>query len=165
MNRVLIVFHSRSGATAAVARQLAGMLEADLDEVVAIRPLLGRLGFARCLIQSFRRERPDIATARDPADYDLVIIGSPVWAGRLAAPMRTYLTRHADRLPTLAAFCTSGSGSSGELFGEIRSLIGRAPRTSLSLSRDEVMGGQVAGDLAIWARDLNVAARLTVRAA
>ncbi|WP_374389416.1 flavodoxin family protein [Brevundimonas sp.] len=140
MSDVLVVYYSRSGTTETAARRLANILDADLDEVVALQGYDGILGFLRCVYQAGRRERPDIATGKDPSQYRLVIVGSPVWAGRLAAPLRTYLDRHREALSAVAAFCTSESGDGRPVFeqmdaqpsGRLQASVIRRSRTSSS---------------------------------
>ena len=81
MAEVLVVFYSRSGTTAVVARRLAESLGADLDEITAIGPYLSVAGFLQCIFEATRGDRPDIATGRNPSGYRMVVLGSPVWAG------------------------------------------------------------------------------------
>lgn len=158
MAEVLVVFYSRSGTTASVARRLAKCLGADLDEITAIRPYVGVAGFLRCIFEATRGDRPDIATGRNPSGYRMVVLGSPVWAGCLAAPMRSYLIAHRHHLPPAAAFCTSGSGAAEPVFRQIRQLLeGRPLGATLSLTQDAVLSGAAFEDITRWARDLNAA--------
>lgn len=155
MSEALVVFYSRSGTTAAAARRLAECLGADLDEITAIRPYVGVAGFLRCIFEATRGDRPDIAARRKPSGYRLVVLGSPVWAGCLAAPMRTYLLAYRHPLPSVAAFCTSGSGSAEPVFRQIRKLLeGRPLQATLSLSQDAVLSGAAFEDITRWASDL-----------
>jgi hypothetical protein len=54
----------------------------------------------------------------DPASYDLVIVGTPVWASTLSAPVRTYLTKLKERFNRIAFYCTCGGGK-GTAFEEM----------------------------------------------
>lgn len=160
MAKVLVVFYSRSGTTAAAARQLAGCLEADVDEIRPIRPYSGVAGFLRCIFEATRRDRPDITTGRNPADYRMVVLGSPVWAGCLASPMRSWLSAHRHHLPPASAFCTSGSGMAEPVFRQIRQILGERPlQSTLSLSQKAVLSGAASDDIGRWASDLNTASR------
>lgn len=166
MADVLVVHYSRTGTTAAAARRLADALGADLEAIRAAPSYDGGLGFLRCIFEATRRDLPEIERGRDPAGYRLVIVGSPVWAGCLASPVRAYLTRWRDRLPHMAAFCTSGSGSAGTVFAQIQELAGDRPLlATLSLAQEAVVNGTAAGRITVWARDLDVAGRTAVSAA
>ncbi|MGZ9098719.1 MAG: flavodoxin family protein [Brevundimonas sp.] len=160
MAKVLVVFYSRSGTTAAAARQLAGRLEADVDEIRPIRPYSGVAGFLRCIFEATRRDRPEITTGRNPADYRMVVLGSPVWAGCLASPMRSYLSAHHCHLPATSAFCTSGSGMAEPVFRQIRQILGERPlQSTLSLSQKAVLSGAASEEIRRWASNLQAQPR------
>lgn len=166
MADVLVAHYSRTGTTAVAARRLADALGADLEAIRVAPSYGGGLGFLRCIFEATRRDLPEIETGRDPAAYRLVIVGSPVWAGCLASPVRAYLTRWRDRLPHMAAFCTSGSGSAEAVFAEIQEIVGDRPLlATLSLSQDAVVKGTAAERITAWARDLEALGRAVPAAA
>jgi flavodoxin len=91
MAHILVVYYSLTGHTRQVARQIAETCGADIDPIVDVagrqyRPWdMFRLG-----MQAIFRRGDDIREAIfDPSDYDLVVIGTPVWAGRMASPVLT----------------------------------------------------------------------------
>lgn len=160
MAEVLVVFYSRSGTTAAAARRLAECLEADVDEIHPVRPYAGVAGVLRGVFEAARRRRPDITTGRNPTDYRLVVLGSPVWAGCLAPPMRSWLSAHQHHLPRVSAFCTSGSGMAEPVFRQIRQILGeRSLQSTLSLSQKAVLSGAASEDIGRWASDLKTESR------
>jgi hypothetical protein len=80
-------------------------------------------------------------SGHDPA-YSLVVIGSPVWAGRLSPPMRSYLQSLDGRIERTAAFWVSGSGAPYRSIGaEIARLTKRSPVATASFSQREVDRG------------------------
>lgn len=84
--------------------------------------------------------------SRNPANYATVIIGSPVWAGRLSAPMRGYLMRVRGQIGPVAAFRVSGSGVAyTAVFAEIEQLTGRRLVATASFGEREV--GTAAADV------------------
>ena len=92
MKRTLIVFHSRTGHTKRVAQALARRLDADLDEIRIVQPLDGIAGYAMCAIEAVAGLTPALRPMRhDPAAYELVVIGAPVWFWSLASPVRSWL--------------------------------------------------------------------------
>jgi hypothetical protein len=101
----------------------------------------GRSGFLKGVLHSLFRKAPPVDCERDPADYSVVIIGSPVWAGRLSAPMRSYLTRFPGRIGPVAALWVSGSGLAyKKVRAEIEQLTGRTLLTAASFTEQEVRG-------------------------
>ena len=47
-------------------------------------------------------------TAKSPADYDLIIVGTPVWAGRPTPAICTYLKKNDFSGKKIAIFLTQG---------------------------------------------------------
>ena len=120
MNRVLVVCYSRGGTTRRVAEQLAESLEADLDEIEEADGRSGGFGYVRSALEALAKGLPTIRTRRDPSDYDQVIIGTPVWAGTMASPIRSYLFRHQGRLPRLAFFAVMGGQGAERVLREMQ---------------------------------------------
>lgn len=156
MAEVLVTWFSRSGSTAKAARALAQRLGADAQPIVTPVSYRGMRGFARALWDALRHRRPQIAVAADPTRYDLVVLGGPVWAGRPAAPLRTFLRRYGPRIRSLAAFCVSGSGAAYDgVFDEMADLAGHRPMATLSLPERQVATGEAGSALADFAAALN----------
>jgi hypothetical protein len=157
MAGTLIVYFSRSGAVEAAVVSLAGRLKADIDSIRPRASYAGRRGYLRAIWQSIRSVAPEVGFSRDPATYDLVVLGFPIWAGKLAAPMRGYLRRNGPRMARTAAFCVSGSGMAyGKAFAEIARLGAPAPAQTLSLADRRVRGRTAEGELARFAESLRL---------
>ncbi len=137
---VLIVYYSRSGTTRKVAEDLSAVLQCDIEEIVETRSRVGILGYLRSAMEA-RRQRPSITTAsatKDPSLYDLIIVGTPVWAWAVSSPVRAYLLANRVRLPAVAFFCTCGGGGSDSAFAQMKQLAGKAPRACLFLTARQV---------------------------
>lgn len=124
--RILVVYYSLSGNTERVARDLARILDADLEQIREHTWRRGFLGHVRAVIDTLR-ERPArvFGPVKDPGAYSLVIVGTPVWAGRITPAARTYLESIRDRAAGIACFTTSGGPAPGKLAPGIEALIGR----------------------------------------
>jgi flavodoxin len=139
MAKILVAYFSRSGVTGQLAFRLAANLGADLETMRPMTRYTGGSGFLKGVLHSLFRRAPPVDCGRDPADYSVVIIGSPVWVGRLSAPMRSYLKRYRDRIGSVAAFWVSGSGLAYKQVGaEIEQLTGRTLLTAASFTEQEV---------------------------
>ncbi|MFM9916752.1 MAG: flavodoxin family protein [Rhizobacter sp.] len=126
--RVLVVFFAHSGHTRYVASEIARRCGAQLEEVLDARPHAGACEALRYIGDSLIGATPPIeAVLNDPSDYDLVILGTPVWAWRIASPMRSYVRRHAQRFKQVAFFCTEGGLGDRLVFAELGHLCGRDP--------------------------------------
>ncbi|WP_051361861.1 flavodoxin family protein [Solimonas soli] len=123
MKDALIVYYSRSGNTRRLAQQLAARLDADLEEIRERRGRGGALGFLRSLYDALREREPPIEPPNlDASGYKVVIVGSPVWTGHVAAPVRRYLTQYAGALRRLAFFCTYRDAGGPEALAEMAAL-------------------------------------------
>jgi hypothetical protein len=78
MARILIAYFSRSGATARVAEQLSAKLGADLDRIDCEYSYAGTGGYFKGIAHSLLRREAPIRYQRDPENFSMVIIGSPV---------------------------------------------------------------------------------------
>jgi flavodoxin len=146
MTKTLIVYHSRSGYTRRIAHELARRLDADLDEIRIVQPMKGVLGYALCAMEAIAGLAPALRPARkDPAAYDMVVVGTPVWFWSLASPVRSWLESHPLPGRRLAFFCTMGGSGAGRVFDAMRQISGCTPRVTLALTDDEIDRGRLEG--------------------
>lgn len=158
MKRTLIVYHSRSGNTRRVAQALAQRLDADLDEIRIVQPMQGALGYLMCAIESMAALTPALRPAhRNPARYDLVVVGTPVWFWNVASPVRSWLEAHPLK-QRVAFFCTMGGSGGERAFATMAALAGHEPIATLALTQGEVEVGAFDAKLAAFARRLAVPA-------
>ena len=101
MRDVLCVYYSRSGNTKKVMKSIAAELNAEL---VQLTDGVERGGPAA---------RPN-ETERRRENYRLVIIGTPVWAGRCSSVVRSFLKQHGKELNRVAYVLTRGSEHKSE---------------------------------------------------
>jgi len=61
---------------------------------------------------------------KNPADYDLIIIGTPVWNSTMAPPVRSFLDNCSSAVKRAALFCCYSGGVS-KTFAEMKELLGK----------------------------------------
>jgi menaquinone-dependent protoporphyrinogen IX oxidase len=138
--KVIVSYFSRTGTTRAVAGAIAAALNADIEEISDGKDRRGPAGYLRTIVEAIRKRPVAIAPAkRDPAAYDLVVVGTPVWAWSPSALVRTYLAANASRLPQVAFFCVMGATGSERTFAQMRSLAGKSPRGTIAFTTREVV--------------------------
>lgn len=136
--RILVVYYSRSGTTRRIAEALSSALDGSLEEVLEARNRSGILGYWRSLVEARSKRPSDILPARnDPSDFDLVVVGTPVWAWSVSSPIRAYLSANKQRLPAIAFFCTMGGRGSDTAFAQMQEIAGKAPRATCALAARE----------------------------
>ncbi len=105
----LIVFYTRTGNARFVAETIAAQIGADIEEVIDLKKRSGVLGYLRGGGDARRGKETDIGTTkRSPSDYDLIIIGTPIWAGRPTPAITTYLKKNDLSGKKVAVFFTQG---------------------------------------------------------
>ena len=137
--KALVVFYSKTGITKEIAVHISEELDCDIEEIFDVKSRKGILGYIKSSIESAFRKTPKIKETKvDPSDYDLVIIGTPVWAGNMASPVRTYLSNNNDKLNRVAFFCTMRSRGSKRTFLEMERLSEFNPLACLALTDKEI---------------------------
>jgi len=142
VTKTLIVYHSRSGYTRRVAESLARRLRADVDQIEVIGDRQGMLGYARCALEALGEVTPAIRLPRRaPAEYDLLVIGTPVWFWGLSSPVRSYIMEERRNFPRVAFFCTMGGSGAERAFATMAALGGKAPIATLALTAAQIAAG------------------------
>jgi len=140
MKKILIAYYSRTGITKKVAEKLKEKLGADIEE---IKDTVDRKGIKGYLL-SGRDAMQRKLTKLEPAissleNYDLVIIGTPIWGWNMSVPVRTYLTNQKDKFKSVAFFCTMGGSGDAKAFKEMSEISGKIPMATLALNTFEVV--------------------------
>ena len=138
--KTLVAYYSRTGHTEQLAKEIAARCRADIDRIRDDGiDRTGLFGYLRSGWQAFSGAMPTIKRAtRNPADYDLVVIGAPVWNWSLSSPARTYARRHAADFKRVAFFCTEGGSGDLRLFDELQHLCDKTPVAVLTVKEREL---------------------------
>ncbi len=148
--KILIVYFSRTGTTRRVAQSLASALEGSLDEITETHGRAGLGGYLRSVWEATRKQPAHILPAKlDPASFDLVVIGTPIWAWSVSSPVRAYLTANKERLPDVAFFCTMGGKGNLPAFAQMRDVAGKSPLAVYAVKASDA--AVIAGDPAFAA--------------
>ena len=119
----LVVYYSRTGNARFVAETIAAEVGADIEEVVDLKKRSGVLGYLSGGSDARRGKETEIApTTKLPAIYDLIIVGTPVWAGRPTPAILTYLKKNDLSEKKVALFFTQG-GQKPSAIEETKALI------------------------------------------
>jgi flavodoxin len=139
----LVVYYTRTGKTKFVAEAIATQLGADLEEVVDLKKRGGAVGWISGGKDASRKSLTEIAPIQKvPADYDLVVIGTPIWAWSLTPAFRTYVSKNSLAGKKVALFYTFDSDPKGasEKIHEILQnveIVGELPLKSPSKDKED----------------------------
>lgn len=136
--RSAVIFYSLEGNTRTAANQLAKALGADLFEVRTVKDYPKR-GLAKFLVggkdSSFGRSPALQPLEVNPADYDLVVLALPMWAGKAAAPINSFIKSHDFGSTKVAFMISSASGDAAscakDLATKLRRKVGNIATLSL----------------------------------
>ena len=109
--KTLVVYYSWSGNTRFAAETIAAAAGADVAEIVPVDAYskVASECSARVVPEVKERATPAIRPlGKDVADYDRIFVGTPIWMGTLASPVRTFLTRGNFEGKKLRLFVTHG---------------------------------------------------------
>ena len=130
----LVVFYSRSGNTQKVALEIARSLRADVDEIIDLKDRTRKIiGWLIAGKDASQKKLTEIKFKKDPKNYDLVIIGTPIWAWTMTPAIRTYLSK--NKIKKVAFFSTAGSRKN-KAFEEMAKLSKRPVATCCIEERD-----------------------------
>lgn len=109
--KILVLYYSRTGTTRNLATAIAKRLGADLGEITCPRfQGKGKLTFIMAGLFSIMGWLPKIQLPHEVgSEYDLVLIGSPVWTGYPALPVRTLMRDHHDLYDKIGLFLVGGN--------------------------------------------------------
>jgi flavodoxin len=133
MQYFLVVFYSRTGTTRKVAQDIAGLLGCDSEEIIDLKDRSGIIkGYLSAAKEALDKKMAPIQGIRnDPASYDMVIIGTPVWAFTMACAIRTYITANKDKFKRLAFFCTVGGLGAKKTLADMEAICGKVAQAAL----------------------------------
>ena len=127
--KTAIVYYSMSDNCKMVAEKIAEKLGADTIRIEPEKayPDKGAKKFLWGGKSAVMGDEPKLKPYTfNAADYDRIIIGSPVWASRPAPPIKTFIKENAASLSgkKFAAFATMSGDSAGKTFDRLKDMLG-----------------------------------------
>jgi len=148
MSKILVVVYSHTGTCRRLADLLCDQQGWPMAVITDARPRRGAIGTWRCLLDSWLRRRPPINySGLSPDGFDAVVLIAPIWAYRLAGPMRTFVDSRRGSLADIAAAPVMGGSGAPNAIAEIGRLTGRAPILDTAFIAREVEDGSCAARL------------------
>lgn len=142
MKDILCIYYSRTGNTKKAMEEIAEALDAELLELRDGVERGGLRGWIRCGRDAMRRTTEPLLsfqTGQALPKYRLVILGTPVWAGRCSAVMRAFLKAHGQKLPRTAYVLTrSGKNKYEEVYRQMDLYVPAGHAAAVSLRSGDV---------------------------
>lgn len=154
--KTLVVYYSRSGHTRQVAELLAQKLSADLQELIDRSSRKGPIGWLKSGRDAIKEKETELAPLdHQPRDYDLIVVGTPVWAAHPAPAVRTFLKAHDLGGKRVAFFCTMSARGGEETLDIMKGLFsGGEPAGTLAIAVKKQLAGEQREKIDDWASKL-----------
>lgn len=144
MDSILVVSYSYTGVSRRAAQLLAAHHGWPLGEIHDTQP---RTSW-RCVLDSLLRRHPAIRyEGPDPGDFRTVVLVSPIWAYRLAGPMRSFVAERRQALRRVAVLSTMGSGGASNAVAEVARLLGHGLLQSAAFTQAQLEDGSATARL------------------
>ncbi|HEX2956776.1 MAG TPA: flavodoxin [Chitinispirillaceae bacterium] len=139
--KILVVYYSKTGTTKKLAQRLCAEFKADGEELVDKKKRSGLIGWLIGGRDAMKRVPTEIeSTRKNPADYDVVLIGGPLWGFKGIAPAsRTFLLQNKDKIKRVAFFMTRGGKTSSDpALNELKDVYGKTVIATLDIRQAEL---------------------------
>jgi len=144
--KILVVFYTRTGTTKKAAEAIAKEFGCEIEEIFDNKQRSGPIGYLMAGKDAAMKTMEKLKELKhDPGEYDLVIIGTPVWNFSVSSPVRTFLITYKDRLKKVAFFFTGGGGGGDvnkNVLPHMTVACGKDPVATLALRTEEVVKGE-----------------------
>lgn len=128
--KTLLIYYSRTNVTKNIAEKIQSKINCDIEEITDNDNYSGRIGFMKGgMNATIKRTSKINPVSKNPSDYDLVIIGTPVWASTMATPIYTYLKKYAADIKNVASFCTCVNRGHEKTLANIEKMTGEQVST------------------------------------
>ena len=152
-NGILVVFFSPDDTTRAAAYAIAAGLNAELFEITAEEPYSeDDMDYMNSFSRSMQetrdpKARPAIAALPESlGKYDTILLGYPIWGGKAAKIMLTFIENVDLSGKTVVPFCTSNSSPFGSSDADMKKLAGdsvtwkKGTRITKGATADDIIG-------------------------
>ena len=134
--KTICIYHTRTGTSEQIAKQIAAKTEADVMQVTDGKSHKGFFGYVAAAVIGLKKELPVILPCNPPCpleEYDNVVIVAPIWCENVSPVMRAFLAQNKNKLRgSLYYVITSMSGISYKAkIDELRELSGK-PYTDIA---------------------------------
>ena len=134
----LVSYYSRTNITKKLAEEIAAKTNSDIEEIKPKVNYDGKLGYARGGKHAISERIIDLEALKfNPEDYDVVYLGTPVWAGKASTPLLSYIKMNEGKFNNVKFFVTAGGRGFDTTFKQMEEASIK-PLKTLALTTKEV---------------------------
>ena len=123
--RILVAYYSLTGKTEQVAQAIAAASGGELYRIEVAKSYPSDAKERRAILNAEIEENflpPLKATMVNPGDFDIIFLGSPVWANHLSLPVKSFLVQYNLAGNHVIPFVTHSGGGKGQSFNDVAEL-------------------------------------------
>lgn len=134
--KTLIVYYSFSGNNEALAKELQRRLNCEIFKITEANR---RGAFTIFLDVLFKRTPKVKEPWFDIKTYDHVILIAPIWAGRIASPLKAFIKLEKYDLRDYSFITLCGSQGNKHISKELKKIIQKKPAAVLELAVNDIL--------------------------
>jgi flavodoxin len=149
--KILIVYYSKNGHTERVAKDVAAAMHADIEKLIDQKNRSGFFAYLTSGRDAQKKRTTELAPLqKDPANYDLVVLCTPVWAWNITPAIRTYMEMNKSKFKSTAYIITAGGTTADKIIPSCEEITGKKPVSYVGfvgkeLADDKLYQTKVAG--------------------
>lgn len=156
--KILIAYFSYTGNTEKLANKINSKVGGDIIKIETVTPYSNNYDEVVDQVQKDQQNnyKPEIKNKiENIEDYDIIILGSPVWWYKIANPVATFISENNLKGKTIIPFVTHGGYGAGQTLNQIKELAPESKVLSeLSIEGDSVDNSD--GQIENWLQNVGL---------
>ena len=156
--KILIAYFSHTGNTRTIAMQIKNLTGADVFEITPLKPYTNDYN---TLLEQTKEEarnhyHPPLKTRlKNFNQYDIIILGSPIWWFTFAPPVSSFLSSYNFEGKTIVPFSTTEGSGLGTIESDIKK---RYPKANIlkGLSITGSKAAEAKPSVSAWLKDIHI---------
>lgn len=123
--RILVAYYSLTGKTEIVANAIADATNGQIYHIQVDKAYPDNKKERRKVLEKEIEENylPSLKPSDiNPANYDIIFLGSPVWGNHISQPVKSFLAKYDLSGKNVIPFVTHSGGGRGQSFKDVASL-------------------------------------------
>lgn len=123
--KILVAYYSLTGKTESVARAIADASGGQLYRIMVAKTYPSDSKERRAILEDEIENNylpPLVATGVNPENFDIIFLGSPVWANHISQPVKSFMAQYNLGGKRVIPFVTHSGGGRGQSFNDVASL-------------------------------------------
>lgn len=134
--KTLIAYFSFSGNNEVLAKELQTLLGCDIYQITELRK---RVGISILFDIIFKRNPKIKKTDIQINQYDHIIMVAPIWGGRIANPLKSFIKQEKENIKEYSFITLCGAGGNKHLADELTRLTGKKPVSIRELAVNDLL--------------------------